>query len=61
MVGYDPDQELALAGGPCENGHAQERSLLATVEAHLAADQVWGMARNFCGLHGLQRIAAHPA
>ena len=61
LVVYDPDRDLALDVVPCENGHAQERSLVAAVEAHLAAGQVWVMDRNFCVLHWLHRIAAQPA
>ncbi|HYQ91261.1 MAG TPA: transposase [Candidatus Competibacteraceae bacterium] len=61
LVVYDPDRDLALEVVPCENGHTQERALLAAVEAHLAAGQVWVMDRNFCVLHWLQRIAARPA
>src|SRR5512144_2733088 len=57
----DPDRDLTLDVVPGENGHAQERSLLAAVEAHLAAGQVWVMDRNFCVLHWLHRIAAQPA
>jgi hypothetical protein len=52
---------LALDVVPCENGHTQERALLAAVEANLAAGQVWVMDRNFCVLHWVQRIAAQPA
>ena len=61
LVVYDPDQDLALDVVPCENGHTQERALLAAVEAHLAASQVWVMDRNLCVLHWLQRVAAQPA
>ena len=61
LVVYDPDRDLALDVVPCENGHTQERALLAAVGAHLAAGQVWVMDRNFCVLHWLHRIAAQPA
>jgi len=61
LVVYDPDWDMALNVVPCENGHTQERALLALLEAGLAAGEVWVMDRNFCVLHWLQRIAAQPA
>jgi hypothetical protein len=61
LVVYDPDLDMALKVVPCENGHTQERALLALLEASLAAGEVWVMDRNFCVLHWLHRIAAHPA
>jgi len=61
LVVYDPDLDLALNVIPCENGHTQERALLATLETSLVAGEVWVMDRNFCVLHWLQRIAAQPA
>lgn len=47
---------------PCEDGHAQERSLLAQVLAKVAAGQVWVADRNFCTagfLTALARAGAH--
>jgi hypothetical protein len=40
-----------------EDGHAQERSLIAQVLQHVRADQLWIEDRNFCTL-GLWRLAA---
>jgi hypothetical protein len=60
-VVYDPELDMALNVVPCENGHTQERALLALLEASLAAGEVWVMDRNFCVLHWLHRIAAQPA
>jgi IS4 transposase len=61
LVVYDPDVDMALNVVPGENGHTQERALLALLEASLAAGEVWVMDRNFCVLHWLHRIAAQPA
>jgi len=61
LVVYDPDRDLAIDVVPCENGHTQERALLAALEARLATGEVWVMDRNFCVRHWLQRIAAQPA
>ena len=61
LVVYDPDLDLALDVIPCENGHTQERALLAQLEARVAAGEVWVMDRNFCVLHWLHQIAAQSA
>lgn len=61
LVVYDPDLDLVMDVVPCENGHTQERALLAAVEASVAAGQVWVMDRNFCVVHWLHRIAARSA
>jgi IS4 transposase len=53
------DQELMLATDvvPCEDGHAQERSLLDEVLAKVAARDVWIADRNFCTRQFLLGIA----
>jgi IS4 transposase len=61
LVVYDPDLDLALDVVPCENGHTQERALLAALERRVAAGEVWIMDRNFCVLYWLQRITAQSA
>ena len=61
LVVYDPDVDLALDVVPCENGHTQERALLAALETRVATGEVWIMDRNFCVLHWLQRLAAQSA
>lgn len=61
LVVYDPDLDLVLDVIPCENGHTQERALLAQLEARVAAGEVWVMDRNFCVLHWLHQIAAQSA
>lgn len=58
LVVLDPSLMLAVDVFPCEDGHAQERSLfnevLSTVEEH----DVWIADRNFCTLKFLFGIAS---
>jgi hypothetical protein len=61
LVVYDPDQDLVIDVVPCENGHTQERALLAALAATVAPGQVWVMDRNFCVLGWLHQIAGHSA
>ena len=44
----DPHQMLVTDVFPCEDAHAQERSLLPAVLATVQAGQVWIADRNFC-------------
>ncbi len=48
LVVYDPALEMAIDVFPCEDGHAQERSLLGAVLPTVEASDVWVMDRNFC-------------
>ena len=48
LVVYEPAQGLVTDVFPCEEGHAQERSLLGAVLATVAADDLWIADRNFC-------------
>jgi hypothetical protein len=48
LVVYDPLLHLPIDVFPCEDGHAQERSLLKTVLETIVADDVWIADRNFC-------------
>jgi IS4 transposase len=50
LVVFDPQLGLAVDVFPCEDGHAQERSLLPTVAKTLQAQEVWIADRNFCVL-----------
>jgi hypothetical protein len=52
---------LAIDVFPCEDGHAQERSLLPQVLATVESDDVWIADRNFCTLNFLGGIAAKQA
>ncbi|MBY0460994.1 MAG: hypothetical protein K2V38_27045 [Gemmataceae bacterium] len=44
----DPALGLAIDVVPCEDGHAQERSLLGPVLETVAGNDVWVANRNFC-------------
>ena len=44
----DPQQKLATDVFPCEDGHAQERSLLDMVLETVKARDLWIADRNFC-------------
>jgi len=48
LVVYDPMLEMAIDVFPCEDGHAQERSLLHKVLPTVEARDVLTMDRNFC-------------
>ena len=47
-VALAPVQGLAIDVVPCEDGHAQERSLLDPIRDTVAANDVWVPDRNFC-------------
>jgi hypothetical protein len=48
LVVYDPRLDLMTNLIPCEDGHAQERSLLAEVLPLIGEGEVWIEDRNFC-------------
>src|SRR4051794_2946034 len=48
LVVLDPALGLAIDVVPCEDGHAQERSLLAPILETVAERDVWVADRNFC-------------
>ena len=56
LVVFDPVLRLPIDVFPCEDGHAQERSLLAEVLPTVKADNVWirisprGFVRLLCGV-----------
>ena len=56
LVVLDPSLMLAIDVFPCEDGHAQERSLLPQVLATVESDDVWIADRNFCTLNFLSGI-----
>ncbi|MGI8504302.1 MAG: transposase, partial [Hassallia sp.] len=58
LVVLDPSLMLAVDVFPCEDGHAQERSLFDQVLPTVEADDVWIADRNFCTLKFLFGIAA---
>ena len=61
LVVYDPALEMAIDVFPCEDGHAQERSLLGQVLPTVHALDVWFMDRNFCVRDFLCGMAAQGA
>jgi IS4 transposase len=61
LVVLDPQRMLAVDVFPCEDGHAQERSLLPLVLASVRAGELWIEDRNFCTLgflFGIERKKA---
>lgn len=58
LVVLDPALMLAIDVFPCEDGHAQERSLLNEVLTTVEKDDVWIADRNFCTLNFLSGIVA---
>lgn len=48
LVVYDPVLHLPIDVFPCEDGHAQQRSLLKEVLEKVQIDDVWIADRNFC-------------
>lgn len=61
LVIYDPSLEMATDVFPCEDGHAQERSLLSGVLDVFEENDVIVMDRNFCVRTFLFGIAARGA
>ena len=57
LVVLDPDARLAINVFPCEDGHAQERSLLDQVLPSVRLKDLWIADRNFCTLGFLFGIA----
>src|SRR3954453_18317537 len=48
LVVYEPAQGLVSDVFPCEDGHAQERSLLGLVLETVQTNDLWIQDRNFC-------------
>ena len=61
LVILDPELMLAIDVFPCEDGHAQERSLLPRVLATVEAKDLWIADRNFCTTGFLFGIAQRKA
>jgi hypothetical protein len=57
----DPQRSLVVDVFPCEDGHAQERSLLPQVLEQVQAKQVWIGDRNFCTSDFLHQIDQRQA
>lgn len=56
LVLFDPQLGLAMDVFPCEDGHAQERSLLSAVLATIQAQDLIIADRNFCVVETMFRI-----
>jgi hypothetical protein len=61
LVVLDPSAGLVIDVIGCEDGHAQERSLLADVLPMVQPGDLWIADRNFCTTHFLFGIAARSA
>jgi IS4 transposase len=61
LVVYDPELRLPIDVFPCEDGHAQERSLLKAVYATIETNDVWVADRNFCIVEFTCKIASRGA
>ena len=61
LGGPEPDRMLATDVFPCEDGHAQERSLLLQVLTTVEARDLWIADRNFCTTGFLFGIANQDA
>jgi hypothetical protein len=61
LVIYEPELEMATDVFPCEDGHAQERSLLSEVLSTVVARDTLLMDRNFCVRDFLHGIGAREA
>ena len=61
LVVFDPQAQTIEAMLPCEDGHAQERSLLGQVAPLVQAGQLWLADRNFCTEAFLGEIADRGA
>jgi hypothetical protein len=61
LVVLDPQLMLATHMIPCEDGHAQERSLTAQILELVQANDVWIADRNFCTTAMLAGIAEKEA
>jgi IS4 transposase len=61
LVVLEPDRMLATDVFPCEDGHAQERSLLPQVLQTVEAWDLWIADRNFCTTGFLLGVAKQEA
>ena len=61
LVVMDPERRLMLDVFPCEDGHANERSLLGAVARAVRAGELWIADRAFCTLGFLASLHQHKA
>ena len=61
LVVYDPFLGMPIDVFPCEDGHAQERSLLNEVSSSIETGDVWIADRNFCTIEFTCGIVSRDA
>jgi hypothetical protein len=61
LVVLDPELRLVVDVIPCEDGHAQERSLTDAILALIQKGELWIADRNFCTTQLLYPIAGRDA
>ena len=61
LVILDPERGLIVDMIPCEDGHAQERSLFVELVEPFAPGQLWIADRNFCTTLVIHEAAAQEA
>jgi IS4 transposase len=61
LVILDPQRNLIVDMIPCEDGHAQERSLFVELVEPFAAGQLWIADRNFCTTLVIHEAASQEA
>jgi len=61
LVVLDPQARLMIDVFPCEDGHAQERTLLPALLDTVMRDDLWIMDRNLCTMQSLLKIKGKRA
>lgn len=61
LVVYDPQYRLVIDAVPCEDGHAQERSLIRDLYPTIERSDLWIADRNFCTIAFLTTLASKGA
>src|SRR5476649_643524 len=61
LVVFDYERDITTEILPCEDGHAQERSLFRQLAELVRADELWIADRNFCTKWFLKSIVARGA
>jgi hypothetical protein len=58
---YHPELEMIVDVFPCQDAHAQERSVVQQVVTRMRAGELWIADRNFCTTRMLFGVAGHGA
>jgi hypothetical protein len=61
LVVYDPQYRLVIDAVPCEDGHAQERSLIHDLYPTIDPSDLWIADRNFCTISFLTTLDSKSA